>query len=302
MKGVILAGGAGSRLYPLTRAISKQLLPVYDKPMIYYPLSTLMLAGIREIMIITTPDEQARFRQVLGDGRHWGLNLHYAVQERPEGLPQGLIIAEEFLDGAPCCLILGDNVFFGTGLTPMLASAAALTDGALIMTYPVRDPERYGVVQLSASGKVQSIEEKPAHPKSRLAITGIYFFDRDAPAIARGLSPSARGELEITDVIREYLRRRTLRVQRLGRGVAWLDTGTHQSLLQASDFVRTIEERQGLKIGCPEEIAYRLGYISREDLLAQAVGHRGSEYGDYLRQLAEDPDWLDFGPVFSTST
>ncbi|HLO75201.1 MAG TPA: glucose-1-phosphate thymidylyltransferase RfbA [Magnetospirillum sp.] len=292
MKGVILAGGSGSRLRPLTRVVSKQLLPVYDKPMIYYPLSTLMLAGIREIMVITTPDDLDRFQGLLGDGSQWGLRIEYATQASPDGLPQGLIIAERFLAGAPSCLVLGDNVFFGTGLTPILASAATLTRGATVFTYPVKDPERYGVVQLAADGSVLSIEEKPQRALSRLAITGIYFFDGDAPAIARTLAPSARGELEITDLLREYLRRGTLSLQRLGRGVAWLDTGTHQSLLQASDFVRTIEERQGLKIACLEEIACRQGFITLDQLRAQIDTYRGSEYGEYLIRLAEEADWL----------
>jgi glucose-1-phosphate thymidylyltransferase len=288
MKGIILAGGSGTRLYPLTRGVSKQLLPVYDKPMIYYPLTVLMLAGIRDILVITTPEDQDRYRAVLDDGRQWGIALTYAAQPRPEGLPQAFLIGERFLAGAPCCLILGDNIFFGNGLPEMLASAASLEHGATVFGYWVRDPERYGVVAFDAAGNVQGIEEKPARPLSNFAVTGLYFYDGHAADYARTLRPSARGELEITDLNLIYLARGELRVEKFGRGIAWLDTGTHDALIQASEFVRTVEARQGLKIGCVEEVALRMGYITRENVLALAHKLRDNDYGKYLRRLAED--------------
>ncbi len=288
MKGIILAGGSGTRLYPLTRGVSKQLLPVYDKPMIYYPLTVLMLAGIRDILVITTPEDQDRYRAVLDDGRQWGIALTYAAQPRPEGLPQAFLIGERFLAGSPCCLILGDNIFFGNGLPEMLASAAALEHGATVFGYWVRDPERYGVVAFDAAGNVQGIEEKPARPLSNFAVTGLYFYDGHAADYARTLRPSARGELEITDLNLIYLARGELRVEKFGRGIAWLDTGTHDALIQASEFVRTVEARQGLKIGCVEEVALRMGYITREDVLALAHKLRDNDYGKYLQRLVED--------------
>jgi glucose-1-phosphate thymidylyltransferase len=288
MKGIILAGGSGTRLYPLTRGVSKQLLPVYDKPMIYYPLTVLMLAGIRDILVITTPEDQDRYRAVLDDGRQWGIALTYAAQPRPEGLPQAFLIGERFLAGAPCCLILGDNIFFGNGLPEMLASAASLEHGATVFGYWVRDPERYGVVAFDAAGNVQGIEEKPARPLSNFAVTGLYFYDGHAADYARTLRPSARGELEITDLNLIYLARGELRVEKFGRGIAWLDTGTHDALIQASEFVRTVEARQGLKIGCVEEVALRMGYITRENVPALAHKLRDNDYGKYLRRLAED--------------
>ncbi len=282
MKGIILAGGSGNRLYPMTRVISKQLLPVYDKPMIYYPLSILLLAGIDDILIISTPQDTPRFEALLGDGSRLGINLSYAVQEKPEGLAQAFIIAEEFLDGQPSALILGDNIFYGTDLQVKLKNAIARTEGATIFAYPVRDPERYGVVEIDANEQAVSIEEKPAKPKSRLAVTGLYVVDADAPEIARSLRPSARGELEITDLNKVYLQRKQLHVELFGRGTAWLDTGTQGSLLAASNFVETIEERQGLKICCPEEIAYRQGFISAAELKVLAGELAGSDYGNYL--------------------
>ncbi len=288
MKGIILAGGSGTRLYPLTRGVSKQLLPVYDKPMIYYPLTVLMLAGIRDILVITTPEDQDRYRAVLDDGRQWGIALTYAAQPRPEGLPQAFLIGERFLAGSPCCLILGDNIFFGNGLPEMLASAASLEHGATVVGYWVRDPERYGVVAFDAAGNVQGIEEKPARPLSNFAVTGLYFYDGHAADHARTLRPSARGELEITDLNLIYLARGELRVEKFGRGIALLDTGTHDALIQASEFVRTVEARQGLKIGCVEEVALRMGYITRENVLALAHTLRDNDYGKYLRRLVED--------------
>lgn len=284
-KGIVLAGGSGTRLYPLTQVVSKQLLPVYDKPMIFYPLATLMQAGIREILIITTPHEQALFRQLLGDGSGWGIRLEYAVQPSPDGLAQALIIAEEFLDGAPSCLILGDNIFHGGGLGDVLARATGNYEGATVFGYWVRDPERYGVVEFDDDYRALSIEEKPERPRSHYAVTGLYFYDGRASALARGLAPSARGELEITDLNRLYLEDGSLSVERLGRGYAWLDTGTHESLQQAANFIETIESRQGLKVACPEEIAFMLGWIGEEQVRKLAEPLRKSGYGEYLLGL-----------------
>jgi glucose-1-phosphate thymidylyltransferase len=288
VKGIILAGGSGTRLYPATQVVSKQLLPVYDKPMVYYPLSTLMLAGIKEILLISTPQDTPRFQQLLGDGHKWGINISYAVQPTPDGLPQAFIIGADFIGNGPCTLILGDNIFYGHDLTQNLKGATAKTKGATIFAYQVQDPERSGVVEFDKSGKVISIEEKPKHPKSRYAVTGFFVYDNKIVDIARGLKPSARGELEITDVNNEYLRRGELSVTLLGRGVAWLDTGTHESLLEASLFIETIEKRQGLKIACPEEIAYRLGYISAARLEANAASMGSSPYGKYLRDVLKE--------------
>ena len=284
-RGIILAGGSGTRLYPLTQVVSKQLLPVYDKPMIYYPLSTLMQAGIREILVITTPHEQALFRRLLGDGSQWGLSLNFEVQEKPEGLAQAMIIGEAFLDDHPSCLILGDNIFHGGGLREVLNRAAAREAGATVFGYWVSDPERYGVVEFDEQYRVISIEEKPAQPRSNYAVTGLYFYDSKAPELARQLVPSARGELEITDLNQSYLEAGDLSVERLGRGYAWLDTGTHESLQQASSFIETIETRQGLKIACPEEIALMQGWIDRAQVERLAEPLRKSGYGDYLLQL-----------------
>ena len=284
-KGIILAGGSGTRLHPLTRVISKQLLPIYDKPMIYYPLTTLMYAGIREIQVITTPHEQHMFQNLLGDGSEWGLKLEYAAQPKPEGLAQALIIAEEFLDGGPSCLILGDNIFHGGRLSGVLERARARRDGATVFGYWVRDPERYGVVEFDEAFRVLSIEEKPEQPKSNYAVTGLYFYDDRAPELARSLKPSKRGELEITDLNRLYLEDGSLSLERLGRGYAWLDTGTHESLQQASNFIETIENRQGLKIACPEEIAFLQGWIDEAQVKKLAEPLLKSGYGDYLLEL-----------------
>jgi glucose-1-phosphate thymidylyltransferase len=284
-KGIILAGGSGTRLYPLTRVVSKQLLPVYDKPMIFYPLATLMQAGIRDILIITTPHEQNLFRQLLGDGGDWGIGLTYAVQPEPEGLAQALIIGETFIGGAPSCLILGDNIFHGGGLQDVLLRATAREHGATVFGYWVRDPERYGVVEFDDAYHVLSIEEKPRRPKSNYAVTGLYFYDGRASGFARELKPSARGELEITDLNRRYLEDGSLSVERLGRGYAWLDTGTHESLQQAANFIETIESRQGLKIACPEEIAFLQGWIDEAQVRRLAQPLRKSGYGEYLLSL-----------------
>ncbi|MEX0383146.1 glucose-1-phosphate thymidylyltransferase RfbA [Spiribacter sp. 1M153] len=287
-KGIILAGGSGTRLYPVTHSLSKQLLPVFDKPMIYYPLCTLMMAGIREVLVISTPAHTPLFRELLGDGTQWGIQIEYAVQEQPRGLAEALIIAEKFLDGSPCALILGDNIFHGHDLIDSLRSAAGQETGATIFAYPVTDPERYGVVSFDQQGRATHLEEKPARPQSRYAVTGLYFYDGQAPEIAKSVSPSERGELEITDVNLAYLERSALDVQLMGRGMAWLDTGTHESLLEAATFIETVEKRQGLKVCSPEETAYRLGFIADDDVRTLAEPLAKTGYGQYLLRMLEE--------------
>jgi glucose-1-phosphate thymidylyltransferase len=297
MKGIILAGGRGTRLFPLTTAVSKQILPVYDKPMIYYPLSMLMLAGIREILVISTPEALPAFQALLKDGSQWGLQFQYADQSDPRGLADAFLVGKNFIEKDPVCLILGDNIFFGGGLATRLQAAAKLKDGALIFAYPVRDPERYGVVEFDEQGRALSIEEKPKQPRSHYAVPGIYFYDSKIVEIASVIKPSARGELEITDVNCVYMKRGELRVDVLGRGIAWLDAGTHESLLQAANFVQAVEERQGMMISCPEEIAFRMGYIEEETLREQAAAMKSNQYGSYLLSLLDDKDFISGGDI-----
>jgi glucose-1-phosphate thymidylyltransferase len=291
MKGIILAGGSGTRLYPITRSVSKQLMPIYDKPMIYYPIAVLMLAGIKDILVITTPEDQAQFKKLLRDGSQWGISLKYEIQPEPKGLAQAFIIGESFINSDPVCLILGDNIFFGHGLPEQIQRACKRTKGATIFGYYVKTPQRYGVISFDAKGKVLDIEEKPAQPKSNYAVTGLYFYDNDVVQIARKIKPSHRGELEITDVNKAYLARGDLQVELIGRGAAWLDTGTHESLLDAANFIKVVEDRQGLKIACLEEISYRLGYITAEQVrkIAEPLAQNG--YGQYLLHLMETENW-----------
>ena len=292
-KGIILAGGSGTRLHPLTTTVSKQLMPVYDKPMIYYPLATLMQSGIRDILVITTPRDQLAYADLLGDGNQWGINIQYTVQESPDGLAQAFLLGENFVGQDPICLVLGDNIFYGAGFTTKLKRAAQRTVGASVFAYYVQDPERYGVVEFDAEGRAIGIEEKPAQPRSHYAVTGLYFYDNDVVAVAKDIKPSPRGELEITDVNRRYLEQGTLQVELMGQGTAWLDTGTHQSLLDAGNFIRVIEERQGLKVACLEEVAFRLGYIDAEKVLALAAPLIKSGYGAYLQTVVSEE-----GPIF----
>ena len=285
MKGIILAGGKGTRLYPLTLSISKQLLPVYDKPMIYYPLSMLMLAGIREILVISTPEDLPFFQRLLGSGEKWGMQFYYAEQAEPRGLAEAFVIGQGFIGDNPACLILGDNIFFGHGLSDQVRQAAQITEGAVVFAYPVRDPERYGVIEFDERGRAVSLEEKPAHPRSNFAVPGLYFYDHRVVPFAKALKPSARGELEITDLNKVYLEMGQLKVEQLGRGIAWLDAGTHESLLQAANFIQAVQDRQGIMISCPEEVAYRMGYISLDDLKHLAKQYKNNNYGEYLAFL-----------------
>jgi len=290
LKGIILAGGSGTRLYPATQTVSKQLLPVYDKPMVYYPLSALMLAGIRDVLIISTPQDTPRFQQLLGDGAKWGMSFQYVVQPRPEGIAQAFVLGADFIGSQRCALVLGDNIFYGHNLSQILQAAAQRERGATVFAYRVQDPERYGVIEIDAEGSALSLEEKPTQPKSRYAVTGLYFYDEQVVELTRTLKPSARGELEITDLNRLYLERGQLHAEIMGRGMAWLDTGTHDSLLEASSFIQTIEKRQGLKVACPEEIAFRAGYIDAAQLQRLAAALVNSGYGAYLRDLLESPE------------
>ena len=292
-KGIMLAGGSGTRLHPLTTTVSKQLMPVYDKPLIYYPLATLMQSGIRDILIITSPRDQLAYADLLGDGSQWGINLQYTIQASPDGLAQAFLLGEDFIGQSPVCLVLGDNIFYGAGLTSKLRRAAQRSDGASVFAYYVHDPERYGVVEFDADGRTIGIEEKPNAPRSHYAVTGLYFYDNDVVSVAKGITPSARGELEITDVNRHYLERGLLNVEVMGQGTAWLDTGTHQSLLDAGNFIRVIEERQGLKVACLEEIAYRLGYITADEVLALTAPLAKSGYSAYLERMVSEG-----GPIF----